>query len=69
MDEGKQPLTEAEQVQLNKETAVEQAEAQTGNIAANRTNITTDPDPSQLDPRFDRVSDNLDSSQCATANF
>jgi len=57
MDEGKQPLTEAEQIQLNKKTAIEHAEAQTGNIAANRTNITTDPDESQLDPRFDRVSE------------
>jgi hypothetical protein len=56
MDEGKQPLTEAEQIELNKQTAVQQAEAQTGAIAVPRSMATTDPDPSQLDPRFDRVS-------------
>lgn len=56
MDEGKQALTESEQIQLNKEAAVEAAEAQTGTISVPRTMATSDPTESELDPRWDRVS-------------
>lgn len=60
MDEGKQPLGEAEQEQIQQKRAVEQAEDQTGQTPASRTNITEDPSESELDPRFDRVSDEFD---------
>jgi hypothetical protein len=55
MDEGKQPLTEQEQRQLNAQAAISQAEAETGTSAIPRTANTEDPDEDDLDPRFDKV--------------
>ncbi|UZJ55472.1 hypothetical protein CBS101457_004792 [Exobasidium rhododendri] len=54
MDERSQPLTGAEQNHLKAEAAVSQAEAETGTTAIPRTYTTEEPDPADLDPRFDR---------------
>lgn len=53
MDEGKQPLSEAEQKQMQAEQQVQQAEAETGTTNVPR-QLNDGQDPQVLDPRFDR---------------
>lgn len=55
MDEGHQPVDEKEQKQMQQNAAIQQAEQDTGKVAAART-ATRDPLESELDPRFDKVS-------------
>jgi len=53
MDEGKQPLSEAEQKQIQAEQQIQQAEAETGTTNVPR-QLNDGQEPQVLDPRFDR---------------
>lgn len=53
MDEGKQPLSQAEQKQLQAEQQIQQAEAETGTTNVPR-QLNDGQEPQTLDPRFDR---------------
>jgi hypothetical protein len=53
MDEGTQPLTNAEAKGLEAEQQIKQAEAQTGTTPIRRTDQTHDTPSDKLDPRFD----------------
>ncbi|PWN35593.1 uncharacterized protein FA14DRAFT_44431 [Meira miltonrushii] len=53
MDEGKQPLSQAEQKQMQAEQQIQQAEAETGTTNVPR-QLNDGQEPQVLDPRFDR---------------